>query len=159
MAQTLTVTVDDGGTYTVDVRDVALFSDSGLTTPVTFPRAVSADTTTWYAAAPSGAGRRRVVVDVATAAGVHVSPPMTLGSLPATVSASSSTVDYSAPSSSGGSSAVGVGDTICLTGDGTRVSGMAQWQGVDADAPGHARSLSQVAAGLKVPEGCILAIS
>jgi len=45
MSETLTVTVDDGGTYTVDVKGVSLFTDAGLTTPATFPATVSAQTT------------------------------------------------------------------------------------------------------------------
>jgi len=107
VADTLTVTVDDGGTYTVDVRGVDLCTDAGLTTPATFPTSVSAQTT-WYAAAPSGPGRRPSIEVVATAANGTQVPIRTLNSLPATVSASDGTVDFSAPTT-GGSSAGSVG--------------------------------------------------
>lgn len=109
MAETLTVTVDDGGTYTVNVPtgDVALFTDANLTTPATFPTAIAADTT-WYAAAPSSGrpGRRHITVYItASANGAQVvTPPLT--QLPATISASEGTVAYVGPQTNGGSSAV-----------------------------------------------------
>lgn len=132
MAETLTVTVDDGGTYTVNVPpgDVALFTDANLTTPGTFPAAIAADTT-WYAAAPSGGHpqRRHITVYISAADGTQVvTPPLT--QLPATISASEGTVSYSAPSQSGGSSAVAW--TAVKTADYAASSGDA----VPADASG-----------------------
>jgi len=101
MSETLTVTVDDGGThtYTVDVKGVSLFTDAGLTTPATFPVSVSADTT-WYAAAPSRAGRRdNIEVVVTTSVGTRI-PVETFNGLPVTVNLTEGTVDYSAPAPS-----------------------------------------------------------
>lgn len=106
MSETLTVTVDDGGTYTVDVKGVSLFTDAGLTTPATFPVSVSADTT-WYAAAPSRAGRRdNIEVVVTTSVGTRI-PVETFNGLPVTVNLTEGTVDYSAPAPSTASAPAG----------------------------------------------------
>lgn len=104
MSESLTVTVSDGGTYTVDVRGVDLFTDTGLTSPASFPASVSA-TTTWYAADPTKPGRRQnVEVLVTSTDGTHI-PVQTFNSLPMTVELPEGSLDASAPSS-GGSIAV-----------------------------------------------------
>jgi len=131
MSETLTVTVDDGGTYTVDVKGVSLFTDAGLTTPATFPVSVSADTT-WYAAAPSRAGRRdNIEVVVTTSVGTRI-PVETFNGLPVTVNLTEGTVDYSAPAPSTASSSVSW--TAVKTADYAASAGDA----VPADASGGA---------------------
>lgn len=105
MAETLTVTIDSG-TYAVSVTGVSLFSDSALTTSVTFPQSVSADTT-WYAAPAARGGRRQILVRATAPNGDNIQVDV-LQSLPATVDLGEGAVDYSGPSSPGGSSAVSV---------------------------------------------------
>lgn len=100
MAETLTVTID-GGTYAVSVTGVSLFSDSALTTSVTFPQSVSADTT-WYAAPAARGGRRQILVRATAPNGDNIQVDV-LQSLPATVDLGEGAVDYSGPSSPGGS--------------------------------------------------------
>lgn len=102
MAETLTVTVDDGGTYTVDVKGVSLFTDQALTMSASFPTTVSAQTT-WYAAVPAKPGRRdRIEVKVTAPSGATI-PVDTFTSLPATVDLVEGQVSFGAAPSSGAS--------------------------------------------------------
>jgi GDSL-like lipase/acylhydrolase family protein len=100
----------DGDTFTISVGGVSLFSDSGLSTPITFPQTISADTT-WYAANLTKPGLRQIGVKVTTPDGTTVIVP-TVKSLPATVDAAEGTVSYSSPSAGGGGSTTPTTSTV-----------------------------------------------